>query len=537
MRAQVPRLSAALVGAGAVALPAAEQAGYFPPAWGRSAFGLLLAAAVALTYRSRLEVPRLGLAFLGGLTATLLWVALSSAWSASQPRTVDEVERTIIYVAAAAAVLAVTSSETYPYLLGGVLGAVLGISVYALVKGPPAGGQPLSGSLGYWNALGILAAVGIVLALGFASAPLPPLIRLAALACVPVLGTTLYRTHSRGALVALGAALVAMAFFHPWLAGRRRLVAAGLTCVAIAALVAGAVRAGGPTELLGHSVGAFRAAPAKQGRHSERLLTFSGNFRSDYWHVAWGQYRAHPLLGSGAGTFDLYWYRDRKTIYGAKEAHNLYLETLAELGPVGLVLLAGTLLVPFLALRSGPLGALPAAAAGAYLAFLVHAGVDWDWELPAVTIAGLLCGGSLILAGRGRLQPLSRGWRRIALAGLGVLAAFTFLAYLGNSAIQSSQDAFSRSNPAHAEERARSATRWTPWSSTAWRLKGEAEFARGRRRAARRSFHAALRRDPRDWNIWYDLARASSGVERRRAVAEAARLNPYGVLVRALLEK
>jgi hypothetical protein len=37
-----------------------------------------------------------------------------------------------------------------------------------------------------------------------------------------------------------------------------------------------------------------------------------------------------------------------------------------------------------------------AAAAGAYVAFLFHAGVDWDWEMPAVTVAGLACGVALM---------------------------------------------------------------------------------------------------------------------------------------------
>jgi hypothetical protein len=31
------------------------------------------------------------------------------------------------------------------------------------------------------------------------------------------------------------------------------------------------------------------------------------------------------------------------------------------------------------------------AAAGATIAFLVHAGLDWDWEMPAVVVAGLAC--------------------------------------------------------------------------------------------------------------------------------------------------
>jgi hypothetical protein len=76
---------------------------------------------------------------------------------------------------------------------------------------------------------------------------------------------------------------------------------------------------------------------------------------------------------------------------GALDAHSLYLETLAELGPIGLCLLAAFLLYPLrrtVAHRSLP--CVPAAA-GATIAFLVHAGLDWDWEMPAVVVAGLAC--------------------------------------------------------------------------------------------------------------------------------------------------
>jgi hypothetical protein len=31
-------------------------------------------------------------------------------------------------------------------------------------------------------------------------------------------------------------------------------------------------------------------------------------------------------------------------------------------------------------------------------AFLVHAGLDWDWELPAVVVAGLACGAVVTFA-------------------------------------------------------------------------------------------------------------------------------------------
>ena len=63
------------------------------------------------------------------------------------------------------------------------------------------------------------------------------------------------------------------------------------------------------------------------------------------------------------------------------DAHSLYLETLAELGLVGLALLVLALAPPLVAGFRG----VEAAATGGYVAFLIHAGLDWDWELPAVT--------------------------------------------------------------------------------------------------------------------------------------------------------
>jgi hypothetical protein len=78
------------------------------------------------------------------------------------------------------------------------------------------------------------------------------------------------------------------------------------------------------------------------------------------------------------------------------DAHSLYLETLAELGLVGLGLLALALAPPLLAAFRGASGGAGAAAAGGYVAFLFHAGVDWDWEMPAVTVAGLLCGAAAL---------------------------------------------------------------------------------------------------------------------------------------------
>ena len=58
---------------------------------------------------------------------------------------------------------------------------------------------------------------------------------------------------------------------------------------------------------------------------------------------------AHPVAGSGAGTFSNWWLVRRNVPLSTQEAHSLYLETLAELGPLGLALLLPRSAVPLTA--------------------------------------------------------------------------------------------------------------------------------------------------------------------------------------------
>ena len=526
-----------LLGLGAIGAPATQQGAYFPVAWGWSAFALFLAAALGLAFRPRIAVGAVQWLLLAGLGSVLAWTTVSILWSDSVPRTVTEVERGLIYVAAVAALLCIVSGDTLAYALGGILVSIVAISVYALATHPSGhqAGHPLSGPLGYWNALGILDALGLLLALGFLLSPKRSApVRLGALLSVPLLATTLYLTSSRGAVAALAVGALLFTFSHPWVSGRKLRVAAGiLAAVALLGLGAGIIVAGGPGALVGKTSSAFRAPPASNGQPSQQLLSLSNNFRSQYWHVAWLEYSSHPWLGSGAGTYDLYWNRHRDTIYGVRDAHNLYLETLAESGPVGLLLLLVTLAVPLLGLRSPHRDPLLAAAAGAYVAFLVHAAIDWDWELPAVAIAGLLCGGALALA-RSRERILAPPIRWMALAGIVALSAFVVVAWRGNVAAKASVQAASDGNYVRATTEARKAARWLPWDSEPWRLLGEADLALRRPDDARADFVKAIGKNPRDWYLWYDLARASRGAERHRAVARSRQLNPINPLATGL---
>ncbi len=82
-------------------------------------------------------------------------------------------------------------------------------------------------------------------------------------------------------------------------------------------------------------------APASTSSQS-RLLSGGGN-RYDYWRIAWRVWRAHPVLGVGAGNYPRSYYQQRATTEDVEQPHSIELQTLSELGLVGGLLLAGFL--------------------------------------------------------------------------------------------------------------------------------------------------------------------------------------------------
>jgi Flp pilus assembly protein TadD len=173
---------------------------------------------------------------------------------------------------------------------------------------------------------------------------------------------------------------------------------------------------------------------------------------------------------------------------------------------------------------------LASVAFGAYAAFLAHAAVDWDWQMPALTLAAFFCVAALLVCTRSGLPETTSVRARMRMPALAltlVLAAFAFVGLRGNRAIAASQVAANKANWAQSAGDARSAARWAPWSSSPWQLLGEAQFHQGKLDAARASFRKALTKDRADWSIWLDLAVTSKGAQRRQAFSEATRLNPF----------
>ncbi len=211
---------------------------------------------------------------------------------------------------------------------------------------------------------------------------------------------------------------------------------------------------------------------------------------------------------------------------------------LGELGVVGLGLLLVALAVPLVAAVRARHAPLVSAAFGAYVAYLVHAGVDWDWEMTAVTIAALFCGVAVIVEARRRegedmaRSPLAL--RITSLAGIAVLAAFSFFGLIGNIAISRSSAALDDSSYGTAIADAKRARFWAPWSAEPWRLLGEAQLTVGDVKPARTSLLKAISKDRQNWDLWLSLAVVSEGTEQQHALAEAERLNPLSDEVRQI---
>jgi hypothetical protein len=544
--------AAALATAVAVAALGVAAGGYYPTAWSVATVAALTVGVVTAMRSGRVATSPLLL----GLIAFTGWVAVESARAGAATRGLLELERDVLYVAVAWSALQVIRTRTAASALTGVLSATCMLTLDGLyrlllpfhISADAFEGRLLFRPLGYANASGVVAAIGVVLALGAAARS-----RLAAVALVPLmLGLAL--SESRGAALALAAGLAAAATLHPQrgeLAGTAlvllpvptalaafalrshvtstdvssSVVARDCVVVAAAACVAAIVQALLAARLRRFAVPTAAAAAVAVTAFVAAVAVTALRLgdRAAYWHVAWLDARAHPWLGSGPGTFARAWLANRSIDAGALNAHNLYLETLAELGPLGLALLVAALATPlFVAVRRrSPLAAV---AAGGYVTFLAHAAVDWDWQMPAVTIAGFLCG-ICALRAASPVERLSTRALRPALALASVLALGVAAAGVGNAELS----AAARTGDASA---ARRAAALQPWSAEPQRLLAELALAGGRPAEARGLLLAALRRDPADATAWYDLVLAGTPAQRRTAAARYAQLDPLAVRVR-----
>jgi len=490
----------------------------------------------------------------------------------------------------------------------------------SFVGGVPIGAEGrMSYPIGYWNALAACMVLGTVLATWLGARASTRAGRALAVAALPLFGLVLYLTSSRGgvavsvialaalvavgpsrprllaavglgALSSIGLALLAriepdliedagtqaasahgtvMAFatlgvavavgvawylsdrFLERVNAPRRLVRGALAALALIAVV-GAVAAD-PLSRLEEFDDAPIASDTKAGA---RFTTTSGSGRSEYWATALDAFEEDPLGGLGAGGFQSYWDRYGSTDFVARHAHSAYLETLAELGLPGLLLLASFIAV---ALATGlrRRASSPDGDAAAWLVLLgagcLSSAIEWTWELPAayapvILAAALLAGRATatsetpaegeapttVQQGEGegrRALPLPRlGWGLAALAFGGVTICAAALLLFGEAALDDSRDAYDRGDLEAAAQAAFDAGQLEPWAAEPRLQLALVKEAEGDLTAARSALSEARRLAPQDWRTAVVTARVaeSQGLSRDagKAITRARRLNP-----------
>lgn len=404
---------------------------------------------------------RLALGGLAGLTIVSLlsglWTTSPGGWTAASELAIAYLALTFATVRALSAEPRLATSAAPALLASAILVVGYGLCGRAMPEllsaetSVVAGGR-LFAPVGYWNAMGLIAALGLVYCAGVqlrTPRALGP--AAAALAASPLLGAGVALSYSRTAIAAAaagllltvlldrraeaaraaglvaGAALLGAASTAPFAAVRHGDVAGNAGAGWLLLLAAVCAVAGAISHRLPHyeapavlTSGARRAtalllvavclvpfvaalttredAGSKSFGATAGRLTETASNRAQYWGVAVDAWISKPATGHGAGSFEGLWLKDRTIDEKVHNAHSLWLETAAELGLAGLLMLGLLVTGAATAIRRGD----PATAAlsGAVVAWTLAASVDWQWQVPAVTGSAMLALGAVLSAAR-----------------------------------------------------------------------------------------------------------------------------------------
>lgn len=266
-----------------------------------------------------------GVAFAAAFLAA--WALASSLWAEDMSRAAGDGVRLVLDVALVFIVFAaVRHARHVRWLVWGYIGGAAAAAVVGLVNPVEDEAGRLGGGLGDPNFLAAILVTALVFSVFALTWTLQAVQRWLLGACILLFTVAIFLTQSRGGLVALAAAFAAaMVFGGPV---RRHFLV-------LAAVVA--------------SVGLVYYAAFASSETLERLQNPGrGSGRADLWSVATGVISDHPILGVGAGNFQVVapQYASESinlpsvhlVVDTPKVAHNTYLHILAELGIVGFLL-------------------------------------------------------------------------------------------------------------------------------------------------------------------------------------------------------
>jgi hypothetical protein len=460
-------------------------------------------------------------------------------------------ERRWVRVLAAAALPLLGATLFFTFSRGAIAAGAIGLAVYALVARPRA---LLGGALATAPPTAVLIVVAYHANLLDTVDPTTP-------AAVSQ-GHRVALVAGICAIACAGLRLVLAAQLDPRmarLAGRRimdrRAKLAVMAGLAVAAAVA--VPAAGVPRIVAHDWDRFAGGlepTIKHGDLRQRLTDPANNARIKLWRVALQGFSSSPAQGQGAGMYQTLWDRRRPRYIYTVNAHSLYLQAMAELGIPGVTLLAiliGAVLVGLAVRARGPRRSLYGALLAASVVWALHAGVDWDWEMPVITLPFFAAAG----LGLSRRERPSGGWAgawRVRHEGQGggwtpghntrlvfgllclATLALPVLIIGSQRHLDDAEHALYASRCTAASSAALSSIDWLDVRAQPYEVLGFCDLKRGFPHLGVEAMSQAVHRDPASWEAYYGLAiaQASAGIDPRPTAARALRLNPFDPLAR-----
>ncbi len=270
----------------------------------------------------------------------------------------------------------------------------------------------------------------------------------------------------------------------------------------------------------------------KQPNHSVtgnqyfRLLSIAGSHRYQYWVVAVHAFKAHPWDGIGPGTFQFYWSAHNNLGEFVRNAHSVWVETLAELGIIGLALIGGFFAFALIGgavrgFRSPPDPRLAITTAVATTAgFCAAAAFDWVWQIGVMPLIAMLLvavalGGDGERDGRGSSR--TRVITRVVLGVIALLSLWAIAVPLAmTNDVRSSQAAVLKGNFQTALADAATAQNLEPDAASPRLQRALILEQLGDIGGARQAVAQAEVREPANWRIWFVASRLATEANKPR---------------------
>ncbi len=355
-------------------------------------------------------------------------------------------------------------------------------------------------------------------------------------------------------------------------ATRKRAWIVSAVSVAVVVLVAG-IAVDAPQKIR-HGVDKFtESGTLKDPKElQDRYTTLNNNGRVVQWELAWETFEKHPLLGTGAGTYGQVWAKEGEA-FKVINAHSVYFEALSNLGAPGLIfflLALFSIMVGLLLRIRGPDQVLFAALFAAVFTWAMHAGFDWDWEMPATGffIFGL---GGMAIAARApaatpasagvpdesdspgdpdapvgsepaAAAPASRGPNRPLRVALGigalVLVISPALVAISQGMLNSAVRNLQAGNCGQASREALDAIHVLSVRPEPYQVLGFCDSRAGQHQLAVQMLETAVNRAPDEWESYYGLAlvKGAAGEDPRPAARKAHELAPNVLLTEEAVE-